>query len=140
MFTQILNLNCFHYESKYEDWTRLFLFCPHLKWRTSWHVRKNSRPLIALSQSLVPACLLACGRLVPAELWCWGRRLRVKVGAGWQYSGNHRTACQPRLITLPHKRDGIFVRVRHVEMTIARNWLSGYGWNVSEEEQRSGNL
>ena len=44
---------------------------------------------------------------------------------GAQYSGNHRTACQQRLITLPHKRDGIFVRVRHVEMTIARNSLSG---------------
>jgi len=68
----------------------------------------------------------------------------ASVGEGWAggggYSGNHRTACQPRLITLPLKRDGIFVSVRHVEMTIARSSLSVYGWNVSEEGEKKGNL
>jgi len=62
------------------------------------------------------------------------------MGGEREYSGNHRTACQPRLITLPLKRDGIFVSVRHVEMTIARNSLSVYGWNVSEQEERRGNF
>jgi len=73
-------LNCFPYENKDEGWTGLFLLCLHLKWRTSWHVRKNSRPRIALSQSFVPACLFPCGRLVPAELWRWWWRLSEKDG------------------------------------------------------------
>jgi hypothetical protein len=76
-----------------------------------------------------------------AQLWCLWRRLVENVGQiGGGYSGNHRTDCQPRLITLPHKRDGIFVSVRRVEMTIARNSLSGYGWNVLEWRERRGKL
>lgn len=39
--------------------------------------------------------------------------------------GNHHTACHAGLILLPHKRDDIFVRARHVQMTIARDSLSG---------------
>jgi hypothetical protein len=82
-------------------------------------------------------------------MWQIGSRgavvlVMASAGEGWagggEHSGNHRTACHPRLITLPHKRDGIFVSVRHVEMTIARNSLSVYGWNVSEEGERRGNL
>jgi len=91
---------------------------------------------------------IACACL-SLPMWQIGSRgavalVMASVGKGWpgrgEYSGNHRTACQPRLITLPFKRDGIFVSVRHVEMTIARNSLSVYGWNVSEQGDRKGNL
>jgi len=91
---------------------------------------------------------IACACL-SLRVWQIGSRgavvlVMASAWKGWagggEYSGNHRTACQPRLIALPHKRDGIFVSVRHVEMTIARNSLSVYGWNVSEEGERRGNL
>jgi len=62
-------LNCFPYENKDKDWTGLFLLCPHLKWKTSWHVRKNSSPRIALSHNFPIAC--ACLSL---RMWQIGSR------------------------------------------------------------------
>jgi hypothetical protein len=136
-------LNCFPYENKDEGWTGLFLLCL-LFYRMKYFMTCQKE--FAASHSILP---IACASL-SVRVWQIGSRGAVVTamvsrvwglgGGEWQYSGNHRTACQLRLITLPHKRDEIFVRVRHVEMTIARNSLSGYGWNVSEEGERRGNL